>query len=146
MWKSSETLLPHILQIESEAAEKEAQKAAEVERLHTLEADYKATLERLQSSMQQAEQQSALQARTLCYAGPFCQLLAVGHESPAARHKSRRGLKSPTVRSPFLQVPLFRYRRLAACIFADLTGGLNELAWHAGGERRAGSSAAEGGS
>ena len=49
-------------QMESEAAEKEAQKAAEVERLHTLEADYKATLERLQNSMQQAAQQSALQA------------------------------------------------------------------------------------
>ena len=49
-------------QMESEAAEKEAQKAAEAERLHMLEADYKATLERLQNSMQQAAQQSALQA------------------------------------------------------------------------------------
>ena len=60
------------MQIESEAAEKEAQKAAEVERLHMLEADYKATLERLQSSMQQAEQQSALEARIFRQTMPFC--------------------------------------------------------------------------
>ena len=68
---SSEIWLLHNLQIESEAAEKEAQKAAEVERLHMLETDYKATLERLQNSMQQAEQQSALQAWPLCHAVPF---------------------------------------------------------------------------
>ena len=55
-----------ILQMESEAAEREAQKAAEVERLHMLEADYKATLDRLQRSMRQAEQQSALQASHPC--------------------------------------------------------------------------------
>ena len=51
------------LQMESEAALREAQKAAEADRLHALEADYEATLARLESSMQQAEQQSALQVR-----------------------------------------------------------------------------------
>ena len=51
------------LQMENDAALREAQKAAEADRLHSLEADYEATLARLQSSMQQAEQQSALQVR-----------------------------------------------------------------------------------
>ena len=51
------------LQMENDAALREAQKAAEADRLHALEADYEATLARLQSSMQQAEQQSALQVR-----------------------------------------------------------------------------------
>jgi len=41
-----------------------------VERLHMLEADYKATLERLQISMQQAEQQSALQVRAHAFTVP----------------------------------------------------------------------------
>ena len=83
-----------LLQIESEAAEKEAQKVAEVERLHMLEADYKATLERLQSSMQQAEQQSALQARPLCHTIVFLPLFLL-QDTTALPHSKSHGQARP---------------------------------------------------
>lgn len=68
------------LQMESEAALREAQKAAEADRLHALEADYEATLARLESSMQQAEQQSALQVSRPALSLPYWRALAESSE------------------------------------------------------------------
>lgn len=51
------------MQVEAEAAEKERAKAEEEQQLRKLEADYSATVARLEQRVQEADQQSQLKVR-----------------------------------------------------------------------------------